>query len=176
MNRRSALKHVLFISAGTALIPACMQDKVTIQLTNLPLTGSQEKMMASLTSAIIPTTKNFMGAAEVKAHEFALMMMDECESPETQKKYVEGMKAFDKMIDSKYDKTFAKLSDAQKKELLTRLESKNDVPEDVQQFYNTTKMYTLQAFTSSEKYMTNIRKYKMVPGSNFKGCVAVGSV
>ena len=173
MNRRSALKHVLFISAGTALIPACMQDKATIQLANLSLTGTEEKMLASLTASIIPSTKNFIGASEVKAHEFALMMIDDCESPETQKKFMDGMKAFDKMVDAEYDKSFDKLSDAQKKDLLTRLESKKDIQEDVQQFYSATKMYTIQAFTSSEKYMTNIRKYKMVPGSNFKGCVPV---
>jgi hypothetical protein len=153
-----------------------MQDKASIRLTNLSLTGSEEKMMASLTASIIPTTKNFMGAAEVKAHEFALMMIDDCESPETQKKFMEWMKAFDKMVDAKYDKSFDKLSEAQKKELLTRLESKTDVGEDVQQFYSATKMYTIQAFTSSENYMSNIRKYKMVPGSNFKGCVPVASV
>ena len=173
MNRRSAIKNVLFISAGTALLPACMQDKSTIALKHLSLTGSQEKMMAGLTSAIIPATNNFIGAADVKAHEFTLMMVDECEAPDMQEKYMDGLKQFEKLVENKYDKDFSDLSAEQKNEFLTQLESKKDASEAVRHFYKTTKSYTVQAFTSSEKYMTDIRKYKMVPGSNFKGCVPV---
>jgi hypothetical protein len=39
------------------------------------------------------------------------------------------------------------------------------------QFYKTTKRHTVQAFTTSKQYMTEVRHYKIVPGSNFKGCV-----
>jgi len=173
MNRRTAIKNVLFISAGTALLPACMQDKATIPLTNLSLTAGQEKMMASLTTAILPNSSEFIGPAGLKAHEFVLMMVDECEAPEDQQKFMEGLKQFDKLVKTKYDKEFDKLSPAQQTELLTSLQNKKDIPDDVQSFYQASRMYTIQAFTSSEKFMTNIRKYKMVPGSNFKGCVPV---
>ena len=173
MDRRSALKNVLFISAGTVLLPACAQDKPSIQLTNLSITGSQEKMIEALASAIIPSGNNFIGAADVKAHQFALMMVDDCEPPDTQKKFMEGMKSFDQLVSKKYDGTFNKISDVQKKELLLMFDNKKETPADAQLFYGITKMYTIQAFTSSEKYLTNIRKFKLVPGGNFKGCVPV---
>ena len=173
MNRRSAVKQVLFVSAGALILPACLQDKATLTFTNLSLTGSQEKMLAALSAAIIPTTSDFMGAAEVKAHQFALMMIDECEGPEVQKKFTEGFRDFEKLVDKQYNKTFDSLDKNQSKELLDKLESKTGIPEPVQAFYQAFKKYTIQAFTSSDKYMTNVRKYKMVPGSNFKGCVPV---
>ncbi|MES2646359.1 MAG: gluconate 2-dehydrogenase subunit 3 family protein [Bacteroidota bacterium] len=175
MNRRSAVKQVLFVSAGAVLIPACFQDKASVTFSNFSLTGSQEKMLASLASAIIPTTSDFIGAADIKAHQFALMMIDECETPETQKKFAEGMADFEKLVDKQYNQNFNRLSKDQSKELLTKMEVKTGVPESVQMFYQAFKTYTIQAFTSSDKYMTNVRKYKMVPGSNFKGCVPVAS-
>ena len=65
--------------------------------------------------------------------------------------------------------------EVKKKELLSFIENKKDVPENVAKFYETTKRHTVQALTSSQKYMTEIVKYKMVPGSNFKGCVPVST-
>ena len=50
---------------------------------------------------------------------------------------------------------------------------KKDIPEDALKFYGTVKRYTVQSFTSSKEYMTDIRKYEMVPGPDFKGCVPV---
>lgn len=176
MNRRTALKNVLFISAGTALLPACMQqDKATLQLSKLTITGSQEKMMADLVAAIIPATKDFIGAADVKAHEFTLMMMNDCESPDMQQKYLDGMKQFEKLVKDKYNKDFSELDAKQKNELLTQLDKDKNPSEELAKFYNATKYYTVQAFATSAKYMTDVRKYKMVPGSNFKGCVPVGA-
>lgn len=163
---------MLFFSAGAVLIPSCLQqDKASLALSNLTLTGSQEKMMASLAAAIIPTSNDFMGAAEVKAHEFTLMMVDDCEAPEAQEKYMDGMNQFNKLVQDQFKKDFTDLSAEQKQELLIKLEKNADVPEPVLHFYKMTKRYTVQAFTSSEKYMTQVRKFKLVPGGNFKGCV-----
>jgi hypothetical protein len=53
------------------------------------------------------------------------------------------------------------------------LEKKKDIPEEVLFFYETSRKHVLQAFTTSKEYMTDVLKYKMVPGSNFKGCVPV---
>jgi hypothetical protein len=174
MNRRTALKQALIISAGAALLPSCAQDNPTIVLKNLSLSGGEEKMLAALSNAIIPATPGFYGAAEVKAHEFSLMMVDECESPEVQKNYTAGLKAFSKKVNEGYNKSFDQLPASQQNEILSKLESKSFGDDDLQNFYSLTKSYTLLAFTSSPKYMKEVRKYKMVPGSNFKGCVLIG--
>ncbi|MEP7373590.1 MAG: gluconate 2-dehydrogenase subunit 3 family protein [Chitinophagaceae bacterium] len=174
MNRRAAIRNVIIISAGAALLPSCMnEDKSAIPLKNISLTGSQEKMLAELTETIIPETKDFIGANDLKAHEFVLTMVDDCTSPEDQKQFTEGLKAFDKLSHDKFGQLFTGYTAEQKKSLLSAIESKKDIPEEVVKFYGTVKRYTVQSFTSSKEYMTGIRKYNMVPGSNFKGCVPV---
>ena len=42
-------------------------------------------MLAELAETIIPKTKNFIGAKDLKAHEFLLTMVDDCMAPEDQK-------------------------------------------------------------------------------------------
>lgn len=172
MNRRTALRNVIIISAGAGLLPACVgDDKSVIPLRNISITGSQEKMLAALTEAILPKTKNFIGANDLKAHEFILTMIDDCASPEDQKKFMEGLQAFDKLSHDKFGQLFTSYTAKQKKELLTDIESKKDIPEEALKFYGAVKKYTIQSFTSSKEYLTDIRKYKIVPGSDFKGCV-----
>jgi len=172
MNRRTAIRNVVIISAGAGLLPSCMnEDKSAISLKNISVTGSQEKMLAELTETIIPKTKNFTGANDLKAHEFMLTMIDDCTSPEDQQKFMDGMKAFDKLSHDKFGQLFTSYTAEQKKSLLSAIESKKDIPEEVLKFYGTVKRYTVQSFTSSKEFMTGIRKYNMVPGSNFKGCV-----
>lgn len=174
MNRRTAIRNVVIISSGAGLLPSCMRDdKSSIPLKNISVTGSQEKMLAGLTEAIIPKTKNFIGANDLKAHEFVLTMVDDCSSPEDQKKFTDGLKAFDKLSHDKFGQLFISYTPEQKKALLGDIESKKDIPEDALKFYGTVKRYTVQSFTSSKEYMMGIRKYKMVPGPNFKGCVKV---
>jgi hypothetical protein len=172
MNRRTAIRSVVIISAGAGLVPSCMnEDKNLIPLKNISVTGSQEKMLAGLTETIIPKTKNFIGAKDLKAHEFLLTMIDDCTSPDDRKKFMEGLKAFDKLSHDKFGQLFTGYTAEQKRALLADIESKKDIPEDVLKFYGTVKRYTVQSFTSSKEYMTGIRKYNMVPGPNFKGCV-----
>jgi len=172
MNRRSAIRNVVIISAGAGLLPSCMhENKSSIPLKNITVSGSQQDMVAELAEAIIPKTKNFIGAKDLRAHEFVLTMVDDCSSPDDQKKFTDGLKAFDKLSHDKFGQLVTSLTLKQKKELLTDIENKKDIPEDALKFYGTVKRYTLQSFASSKEYMTDIRKYKMVPGPVFKGCV-----
>ena len=177
MNRRTAIRNVVIISAGTALLPSCTQeDKSSIALKNISLTRQQEKILAALAETIIPQTENFIGAKDLKSHEFILTMMDDCASPEDQTKFMIGLKAFDKLSHDKFGQLFTGYTQEQKKSLLSDIEKKKNVPDDALKFYATVKRYTLQSFTSSKQYMIDIRKYKMAPGPNFKGCVPVKSV
>ena len=174
MNRRTAIRNVVIISAGAGLLPSCMNNDTTvIPLKNIPVTGSQVKILAELTEAIIPKTATFIGAKDLKAHEFILTMVDDCASPEDQKHFTDGLKAFDKLSHDKFGQLFTGYTAEQKRELLSDIEKGNAVDEVVVKFYRTVKRYTIQNFTSSKEYMTGIRKYNMVPGPVFKGCVPV---
>jgi len=174
MKRRVAIRNVVLISAGAGLLPSCMQESSsTIPLKHISITGSQQQMLAQLTEAIIPKTQNFIGANDLKAHEFMLTMIDDCVSPEEQKDFTEGLKDFDKLSLDKFGKAFTSTTPEQKHSLIADIEGKKNIPENAQKFYGTVKRYTVQSFTSSEKYMLEIRKYKQTPGGDFKGCVAV---
>ena len=171
MNRRNAIRTALIVSAGASLLPSCLQkDTTDLSLTNITITGNEEKMMAAMGEAIIPTT-NFVGAAGVQAAPFTLMMVNDCYNPDDQKIFTDGLHQFNKMVSDKYGKSFTDCSPQQKKEWLTDVENKTAMPDDVVKFYQISKTHILQAFTGSKQYMTDVRHYKMVPGPDFKGCI-----
>jgi len=174
MNRRTAIRNVVIISAGAALLPSCTTtDESSLHLKNIPLTGSQENMLAELTETIIPTTNNFIGAKNLKSHEFLLTMMDDCASPEDQKFFTDGMKAFEDACKKKFNAAFVKCTPQQKIDWLKEMEAVKDDKDGAAKFYKITKRYTVQSFTSSKEYLIDLKKWKMIPGSDFKGCVAV---
>lgn len=173
MNRRNAISNIVVLSIGAVVLPSCGQhDETIVKLKNLSLNGSEVKMLGQLADTIIPKT-NFIGAADLKAHEFTLMMVDDCYDPERQKRFTAGLKGFDKLAKTKYGSNFTSCTPPQKTEWLTAIEKKKDIPDEVVFFYETSKRHTVQAFTSSQEYMTGVIKYNMVPGGNFQGCVPV---
>jgi hypothetical protein len=170
MNRRTALQHVIVLGAGATLLASC-QDKATIATKNIPLTGSQEKLLSALAETIIPSS-DFVGAKELQAHQFIVVMADDCASAEEQNKFVAGMKAFDDFAKQKIQTSFAKATAEQRTTLLSALEAKTDVPENVVEFYQTIKQLTIQSFTTSEAFLTQVRNFSLIP-PKFQGCVSV---
>jgi hypothetical protein len=174
MNRREAFRLATIISAGAVLLPSCkMADKAGVVLKNLRLTGNQEETLAALTETIIPGTGNFIGAKQLESYKFLLTMMDDCNSPEDQQLFTTGMKKFEEACEQKFSTSFSKCSITQRNELLKQLETGKTEADSTVQFYKTVKRYTVQSFTSSKEFMTDIRKYKIVPGPVYKGCVQV---
>lgn len=172
MNRRTAIRNAALISAGATLMISC-QDKASVVLKNIPLTGSDEFLLEQLTAAIIPKT-DFVGAADLNARAFVLMMADDCMSPGEQKKFSEGMVQFDEACRKKFGSRFAKCTTEQKNEFLSGLEQKGEETDSVTMFYRTVKRFTVQQFTTSREYMVQVKKYNMIPG-DFRGCVAVSA-
>ncbi|MFI5132132.1 MAG: gluconate 2-dehydrogenase subunit 3 family protein [Chitinophagales bacterium] len=175
MKRRTAVRNIIIISAGASLLPSCtsISDESSLRLKHIPLTGSQEKMLAELTETIIPKTSNFIGAKDLKSHEFILLMADDCASPEDQKTFTDNMKAFEDACKKKFNTTFVKCTPQQKTELLKEMEANKDEKDKGARFYRAIKSYTIQDFTSSREYLTDVVKWKITPGSNFKGCVPI---
>jgi Gluconate 2-dehydrogenase subunit 3 len=173
MNRRTVIRNVLAFSAGAILVPSCMHDegRVSISLKNISITGEQEKLLQSLSETIIPTTAT-PGAKELSSHLFMLMMVDDCMNKENQGKFTRGLAQFDEFSKKKSGTGFVASSPAQKAALLTEIESKKDIPEDLRVFYGTAKRFTIQSFVSSQYFLTKIQPYEMIPG-RYHGCVPV---
>jgi hypothetical protein len=146
-----------------------MQDrsKSSILLKNLQISTDQEKLLAELAETIIPKTSS-PGAKDLSAHLFALKMIDDCRSKEDQDRFIEGLKAFEKMA----GKDFARQSMQERAKILEPLEKDKDAKEPAAAFYRTMKRLTIQAYTSSEYFLTKVQVYEMVPG-RYHGCVPV---
>jgi hypothetical protein len=173
MNRRNAIRAIVLVSAGSAALSSCLtsEKKNSLALKRINITGKQQELLAALTQSIIPTTDT-PGAKEVKSHEFILRMIDDCASPADQQKFTSGMEQFEAFTQKKYGESFASLTDKQKKELLNNLQTQKEAPEQVTAFYKSVRGMTLQSYTGSEYYMTNVSKYNIIP-KQYKGCVKV---
>jgi hypothetical protein len=173
MNRRSTIKTLFIMSTGAVFLPSCLQDKEKspLSLKNIKIGDNGEELLSELCETIIPKTGT-PGAKDVSAHLFALMMIDDCYPPDSQDKFVKGLKEFEEFTKKKFDKSFVKCTPAERAEILSSIESKKDIPGNVAFFYNSMKRLTIQAFTSSEYYLTKVQVYQLVPGK-FYGCVPV---
>lgn len=176
MLRRTVIKQLVFATGAIVLIPSCMQDndKASISLKKIKIAGNQEKLLAELTETILPTTDT-PGAKDIAAHLFVLRMVDDCYKKEDQEKFIRGLTAFEKKTDSQFAKSFVKCTAAEKEMLLKELETKKNGDADLGYFYSSVKGLTVQLYTSSKYYLTNVQGFKLVPG-RYKGCVPVKKI
>lgn len=170
-NRRVAIQQLLFICAGTVLLPSCLQnnEKASIPLKKISISADQEKMLAGLVETILPKTDS-PGAKDLSAHLFALKMVDDCFPKANQEKFELGMKGFEKFAKEKSGKSLVDCNVQQKNAIVADLDSKRNDDANLSFFYQSVKRLTIQAYSTSQFYLTNIRGYKMIPGK-FQGCV-----
>lgn len=173
MNRRLSLKTLVIISAGAGFLPSCFRDneKSSLPLKNIKIDAGDEAILAELSDAIIPKTDT-PGAKDVSVHLFALMMIDDCYPKGEQEKFVKGLKGFRHLADKQFDKTFIACSPTERAQLLTDIQNTKDAEDDKLFFYHAFKRLTIQAYTTSEYFLTKVQPYKLVPGE-FYGCVPV---
>lgn len=170
MNRRIAIRNVVLISAGAVFMPSCLShEKPSVVLKNFQLTSAENNLLAQLADTLIPKT-GFIGASDLKTHEFVLTMVDDCYSPEEQQKFVSGLKTFDELAARRLNKPFTKSTADEKLQWLVAVESGKDMPEDLLAFYNTSRKHIIQGFTSSKPFLIDIRNYKIIPGNQYR-CV-----
>jgi len=163
INRRSAIKQFIILSAGVALLPSCKSNKKVSLYNNIPINEEQQTFLAEVAETIIPKTDT-PGAKDISAHLFALQMMNDCYNTEDREKFVKGMQQFDDNVQKKYNKSFVQCTPNERQAIVATAEAKKDAKDDAQFFYSTLKHLTVQAYTSSKYYLTNVQVYKLVPG------------
>jgi hypothetical protein len=176
MKRRTAIRNVIFFSAGAVLLPSCVQQgdsNASIALKNIQVSGKQEKLLAELSESILPISTT-AGSTQLAPHQFVLMMVDDCLKKEDQDKFIKALRGFNEFAKTKTGDAFTGSDVVKRKQLLTAIESKIDIPEDILSFYEIAKRLTVQSFTGSKYYLTEVRKYEMVP-SRFHGCFPVAA-
>ncbi len=173
MNRRSSLKTLLVISAGAAFLPSCFNnsDQSGPAYKNLQISNDEMALLSTLSDTILPQSRA-IGSKDIAPHLFALTMIDDCFSPEDRKKFLTGMNEFQSTSKEIFGKSFLKCTLAERAEMLKAVQQKNDKPDEGTFFYNSMRRLTIQAYTTSAYYLTNVKHYKLVPGK-FYGCVPV---
>ncbi|MBC6492579.1 gluconate 2-dehydrogenase subunit 3 family protein [Flavihumibacter stibioxidans] len=161
MNRREVISHMIWMGAGIAFLPSCVykQDQVSIQLKKIQINPKQEKFLTALAAAIIPATDT-PGATELGAHLFALKMVDDCMTKESQDAFMAGLKSLQ-----------AEEPDPAK--LMTAAEAADN--KEQLAFLKDYRRLVVQGYTMSEYVMTNLLPYQLVPGKYY-GCVPVKSL
>lgn len=117
----------------------------------LPACASNEintqQVLTDLSEKILP------GANEIGAPQFILRMVNDCFPKEEQDTFYRGLRKF---TDGNAD--------------ITALNGKKIDDGDLSSFYGSVKSLTIQCYTNSKPYMTNVRVYELVPG-RYHGCV-----
>ena len=163
INRRSAIKQFIILSAGIALLPSCKSNKKVSLYNNIPIDEEQQTLLAEVAETIIPATDT-PGAKDISAHLFALQMMNDCYNTEDREKFVKGMQQFEDNVQKKYNKSFVQCTPNERQAIIAATEAQKDAKDDARIFYSTLKHLTVQAYTSSKYYLTNVQVYKLVPG------------
>jgi hypothetical protein len=176
MKRRIAIRNLVLLSAGAALLDAC-GTKEAMGYKNIPLTDNQSDLLSQLSEMIIPATPDFVGAKDLKSSEFTLMMIDDCAGPDDQAAFLDGLQKFDEACKSVTGSTFIAGTNEQRTAFLSSLEGKpgEDRPDNVVKFYRAVKRSTIQSFMSSQEYLTKVRNFSLIP-PKFQGCVPVETV
>jgi len=173
MNRRTCVKTLITFSIGVAVFPSCLgkETKASIELKKINISGAEEMLIESITDALIPKDQT-LGAVDVGACQFVLTMMDDCYSKQDQEKFIAGLDEFKAFSKTKMTSTFEKASLKDRIQFLQFLESEPSGALNINFFYHEIKRLTIRAFTQSAYYLTEVRKYKLVPGK-FNGCVPI---
>jgi hypothetical protein len=170
-SRRDTLKQLAFISIGMAIIPSCLSDrsKSSMLLKNLSISPANEAMLAELCEIIIPKT-NTPGAKDISAHLFVLTMVDDCANKEQQQAFLKGMEDFNSLCKSTAGKPLVDCDASDKKKITEALLAIKEEDTPLKHFLGMVKGRTIQAYTSSEFFLTKVQVYELVPG-RYHGCV-----
>jgi hypothetical protein len=172
MNRRSAIRYFIIVGAGAVLLPTCKPSPKKISAyNNITIDEDQEALLASIAETVIPDT-NTPGAKGISAHLFALQMLNDCYEQKDRDRFLKGMQQFSEDVQKNYKRSFTECREDERKKIIAAINSQKDPTNDAAYFYNTLKGLTLEAYTTSKYYLTNVQEYKLVPGK-FKSSVPV---
>ncbi|WPV02687.1 gluconate 2-dehydrogenase subunit 3 family protein [Mucilaginibacter sp. cycad4] len=189
MDRRTVIKNLALIIGGAALLPACSQDKAKskVALKNIDISADQEQLIGNISETVIPKTTT-PGAKDLMLHLFVLKMIDDCYRKQEQEAFVTGIGQFNDVVLKQYGKTFNQLDAKTREAFLLDIEKEAKIysektsatgskkiptgassviskyPGELQAFYFTVKNQTINGYTNSKYFMTNIVVYELVPG------------
>lgn len=166
------VKQLVLATGAYLLLPACRENesRSSVDLHHLKINGGQEALLAELAETILPKTDT-PGAKDISAHLFTLVMIDDCMKEEEQNKFMHGFSDFEKAAKDKLGSSFEESGPEQRRNFVAGLDgAKKDDDSDLHFFYANTKRFTVQAYTTSQYFLTKVQPYELVPG-RYHGCI-----
>lgn len=173
LSRRVVIRNIAVGMAGYVLLPSCSGNPGQSLLeasAKLGLNADDEASIAALCRIILPL-KAVGGEMENPGlHPFVLRMVADCQAPENRERYKKGLRKFIEKVISKTGHSIEKSKAADLFAIVTETEALKDKEDDLSFFYRLTKNLTMQGYTGSKFYLTQVRPYVLVPGK-YQGCV-----
>jgi hypothetical protein len=170
MDRRSALQSLSLTLGGLITLPAWANGWTA---ENMPkqffLNNYQEGILAEAVETIIPKTDT-PGAKDVGVEKFVQVMIADCYEKTDQANFAKGLETVDSTAKTMFNKSFTAASPAERLQTLQAIEKSEDA--NTKKFFGTLRRLTIQGYTNSEYYMTNVSKFEFAPG-RYLGCVDV---
>lgn len=175
ISRRQVLKQILFVSAGSTLIPSCLllPENKGLHLKHISVSADQEMIFAAFADTLIPTTDS-AGALDVNADLFVWKMLDDCTPKDEQEKFLKGLNVFSATFQKQQQQFFNNAATSDRVAFLEQLEANKEKEDPLVIFYNKAKQRLIQAYTGSEFFLTKVQVYEQIP-SRFHGCVPVSN-
>ena len=162
MERRTAIKQLVIVAGGLALLPSCLRDqgKASIQLANIDIDARGEDLLAEIVETLIPETDTPGGKA-LNLHLFVLKMVDDCHDEKDQALFVDGLKQWDTTMRKATSSYFTEAEEAQRNTFIEHIGLDNQHP--LASFYQIVKRRAVQGYLNSEYVMTNQLVYELIP-------------
>ena len=166
MNRRVAIKNLVMLMTGAAIIPHHLRSNTgpSIRLSDLPINASQEAQLAEIVDALIPPTDT-PGAKDLNVHLFVLMMINDCYDEADQAVFIQGLDQVDSFALKHSGKSFTHCDQTERVELLGKMKSKATTPIELWSFNRLMRLRTIEGYRESEYVMTHILPHQMIPPS-----------
>ncbi len=182
IDRREALKRTALIMGSAVSVPVMTGLLQGCVASNEPtwtpvyMDEQQASVVTSLTDTILPTTDT-PGAVDVGVPQFIDRMLMDVYEQEWQTKFNEGLVEFNTRVEETYGKSFEKLDQEQKNEIVLMFheEALNKDGGYESNFVMSIKELTVAAYCTSEAGATMVLKYDKIPGE-YKGCIDFSEV
>ena len=171
MKRREAIRNILIASAGTVFITGCSEaDAIEFLIDGkLNLNKNHLEYLNSISGAFLPR-EDLTNSLETPA-EFIQTMLNEVRPPEDVQKFTIGFDQYKLLM----KESRLKIKSSDPKEVIAVIEEalKSTEPQEEMIFFiNSTKEEAIHHFLTSEYYLTEHQKYKLIPDP-FEGCIDV---
>ena len=176
MERRELLKMITLATGGVLiggelLLSGCKTNNKS----EIFFSEDDISFLDEVAETIIPKT-NTPGAKDVEVGKFMTVMVTDCYEAKDQKIFHEGLIKLEDACKKKFNSSFMKISDDQRKEFLIELDKeakayqKTKKETEQNHYFIMMKQLTLFGFFTSKPGATEALRYVAVPGK-YEGCV-----